>query len=354
MSISDQIRRLQNAKAAIKQAITNKGVTVSDEAKIDEYPALIDSIEAGGDTYYEDLFNIRTNNGFSYIYLFSDCAADELDLSRLDTSGVYTMNHMFYSCKYLTSLDLSSFDTSKVIHMSSMFSDCISLQSLDLSSFDTSNVSNISYMFQNCTALQSLNLSSFDTSNVSNIQYMFKGCANLESVDLSNFDTSDVRDMRYMFSGCTTLQSLDLSSFDTSNVEYMSYMFQNCTALQSLDLSGWDTSKVTQCTSMFDGCVNLQSLDLSSFDVEHIKSNTYLKTIINNCTALVDFQAPKNINGNLDVSTCTALSHDSLMSVINNLVTTTSTKTLTLGSTNLAKITDEEKAIATSKGWTVK
>jgi hypothetical protein len=42
------------------------------------------------------------------------------------------------------------------------------------------------------------------------------------------------------------------------------------------------------------------------------------------------------------------------MSIINNLMTVTSTKTLTLGATNLAKLTADEVAIATNKGWTVK
>jgi surface protein len=105
----------------------------------------------------------------------------------------------------------------------------------------------------------------------------------------------------------------------------MGYMFSYCTNLTSLDVSNWDISKATTISGAF-----------------------------NNCTVLVDFKAPKNISAPMDVSYSTALSHDSLMSIINNLITVTSSKTLTLGATNLAKLTADEIAIATNKGWTVK
>ena len=45
MSISSEITRLNNAKASIKSSIENKGITVSDTKKLDEYSSLIDSIE---------------------------------------------------------------------------------------------------------------------------------------------------------------------------------------------------------------------------------------------------------------------------------------------------------------------
>ena len=41
------------------------------------------------------------------------------------------------------------------------------------------------------------------------------------------------------------------------------------------------------------------------------------------------------------------------MVVINGLQTVTSTQTLTLGTDNLAKLSDAEKQIATDKGWTL-
>lgn len=48
MAISDEISRLQSAKSALKTSIEGKGVTVPSSAKLDAYPALVDSIQAGG------------------------------------------------------------------------------------------------------------------------------------------------------------------------------------------------------------------------------------------------------------------------------------------------------------------
>ena len=44
MSIQTEIERLENEKSALKTAITNKGVTVDEGKKINEYSALVDSI----------------------------------------------------------------------------------------------------------------------------------------------------------------------------------------------------------------------------------------------------------------------------------------------------------------------
>jgi surface protein len=161
---------------------------------------------------------------------------------------------------------------------------------------------------------------------------MFLDCRRLTILDLSYLDTSNVTSMNSMFRDCSNLTSLDISNFNTSNVTDMAYMFDDCTSLTSLDMSNCDISKCSE---------------FSAF------SSMFGSNSTNSCIALTDFKAPKNISASINFQYCTALSHDSLMSIINNLITVTSTKTLTLGATNLAKLTDEEKAIATNKGWTL-
>ena len=48
MAISDEITRLQTAKADLKTAIEGKGVTVPSNTKLDGYADLVDSISGGG------------------------------------------------------------------------------------------------------------------------------------------------------------------------------------------------------------------------------------------------------------------------------------------------------------------
>ena len=47
-TIIQEITRLQNAKSSLKSSLEAKGVTVSSDATLDAYPALVDSIPSGG------------------------------------------------------------------------------------------------------------------------------------------------------------------------------------------------------------------------------------------------------------------------------------------------------------------
>ena len=52
-----------------------------------------------------------------------------------------------------------------------------------------------------------------------------------------------------------------------------------------------------------------------------------------------------------DISDSTMFTREALVEILNNLGTVTRSRSLTLGSENLAKLTEEDKAIATNKGW---
>ena len=114
---------------------------------------------------------------------------------------------------------------------------------------------------------------------------------------------------------------------------------------------------------MFSGCSSLTAIP--QFDTSSVTnmSSIFGSTGLSNLT---DFGGFKNLGMAKSLSSPSSnflthasnLTHESLMNVINNLYDRKSAGysnlTIDFGSTNLAKLTDEEKAIATNKGWTLK
>ena len=133
---------------------------------------------------------------------------------------------------------------------------------------------------------------------------------------------------------------------DTSNVTDMNEMFSDCFALTTVPLL--DTSNVTNMNAMFTGCSALTMIPL--LDTSNV---TNMNEMFSTCSALTTLGGFKNVKTSFNLSNSPLLTHESLMNVINNLydLTSLTTKTLALGSTNLSKLTDEEKAIATGKNW---
>ena len=127
--------------------------------------------------------------------------------------------------------------------------------------------------------------------------------------------------------------------FNTSNVTTMYAMFQYSRNL--ITVPKLNASKVVIVSNMFGNCSNLTNLG----GLENL-GQAY------DTTKSANYSSYK-----LDLSGSNKLTHDSLMNVINNLYDIKSKgcnpQSLVLGSTNLAKLTAEEIAIATEKGWTV-
>ena len=130
-----------------------------------------------------------------------------------------------------------------------------------------------------------------------------------------------------------------VQGFDTSNVTTMYAMFQYCPNL--VTVPKLNASKVIMVANMFANCNNLTNLG----GLENL-GQAYDTTKSANYSSYT-----------LYLSTSNKLTHDSLMNVINNLYDIKSKgcnpQSLVLGSTNLAKLTAEEIAIATNKGWNV-
>ena len=200
--------------------------------------------------------------------------------------------------------------------------------------------------------------SNLDFSSVRDWDYMFYSCANLQTLDATGFDLSEETTLYQMFRNCTNLSSIITDGWDTSSIENMSRVFQGCTSLKSVDLSQWSTSSLANLAYIFSGCSGLNSVNMSGWDLSRLTTESLMRYAFYECTSLTELDMDGVIfpdyNIDMRLYDCTALTVESILSILNSLPQLEGhTRTLFIGSTNIAKLTDEQKAIATNKGWTL-
>ena len=288
MTIADQITRLNNAKASIKESIINKGIDVPDDALLDSYSGYIDSISGGVDPYYKDLYNMRTNNGTNMDALFARTTG-ELDLRQLDTSKATSMGYMFDFSNVNVNID--GWDTKNVTSMSYMFN--YFSGSIDISKLDTSSVTNASYMFQFANT-DNIILTGLSFPSTTSLDNMF-GYAKGTTIDLSSWDISNITNMYFMFNNAE-YKRIDLTGWKTTNVTSMYYMFNRYSSpLEELIIPDWDMTNVTSSDSFMNPSymVNLKLIDLSrSNDTTITKIASYLPT--RTATTFGEVMVPSN------------------------------------------------------------
>lgn len=356
--ISEKLNIINNAKEDIKTAIENKGVVVGNDS-IETYADKINEMQVAG-------FEINDCRYLFYYNARSDIVDELLKLCK----NVTNCTNMFSQNTNVTKIDLSNFDTSLVKEMGGMFNNCTNLEEVNLENFNTKSVTNMGSMFSNCGNLVELDLSSFDFSSMPTLGSMFQDCRKLEKIILPK-SVIKTKSTNYLFRYCNVLKEIDLDVFDLSEVTDMQYMFYYCYQLKTINFNKWQNKVLTSMGAMFTGA-GIVDLDLSGIYGDKLVNIT----AFNNCNSLANLiflhdlgkgYTQKSANYSyykLDLHWSTKLTHDSLMDVINKLYDlnltydvanggTLYTQQLVLGSTNLAKLTADEIAIATNKGWVV-
>lgn len=342
---------LTNYLTDVADAIREKKGT-TDVIPANTFDEEIKNLPSGGGDVSEYFETTITNSTYNY-FVTGKLLRKIPNLTVSD--GTTSLENLFanYKGTYIPSIS----NTSNIKSMRYMFSDCGYITSLSLA-FDTSNCFDFDNFCYNCSNLESISLPG--TPSATSMHNMFAGCTKLKTI--SGINTSNVESIGGMFNGCQSLE--EIPSIDTSKATNMSYMFQNCNKLKNIP-SSINTFSVTNISNMFSGCWALTSIQ--ELNASNINNIFYA---FSSCINLQNFGGLKNLgqayqttasannfNYTLDLSGCTNLTHDSLMNVINNLYDIASAgvqpQKLQLGSDNLARITDEEKAIATNKGWSL-
>ena len=196
------------------------------------------------------------------------------------------------------------------------------------------------YTFQDKTALTSVIL----PSSLTSIEYYaFSGCTGLTSVTIPDSVTAIVY---RAFSGCSSLTSLTLPNNNVSTYYIDSWAFSGC-GLTSLSIPS-SVSSLSQ--GVFAANYSLSTLSLPG---TAINFNTSTNPFYS-CSALENVTLGSGFNGQgLNLSVSTLYTEATIVGWLNALLDRTgqAARTLTMGATNLAKLTAEEIAIATNKNW---
>ena len=326
MSIADQIRRIKNAKAAIKEAIQNKGVSVSDTAKLDEYPALIDEISVGGscDSAWPNFFEWRTQNYTSFKYLFTYAIVNDEFMNLIDgidTTNVkdisYAFNYFNYSSnKQSDELDLTHWDVSKVAYTNRAFYYCGRINNLNISGWDFQKSDDLDYFIAS-SDFNTINMANCNTSTITSFDHFLYYSSKLISIDMTGCDTSMATDMNHMFSNCSKLTTItgELDASRLSNGFYNSssnHPFNKCASLETVYIKN---------IYKYVGITNVAKFSINLGDTK----------VKDECLVYIINELPDLIN-------------DKGLTATDKIV-------LTLPTTNT--LTAEQVQVAISKGWQV-
>lgn len=210
---------------------------------------------------------------------------------------------------------------------------------------------NLNYCFGYNSA-ETISLPSTFGQKATTLRFCFEYCTNLklESNGLPQNFGAEATDVYSCFMNCTGLQSVELPYNFAAKATSCASVFLNCSNLSVIYMQGTSFSKAERLDYFCQNCTSLSTLYLSDGFGAASTNNT---SAFAKCTELTTIEGNPQFKTSVSFADSTKLTVDSLMVVINGLQTVTETQTLTLGTTNLAKLTDEQKQIAYDKGWTL-
>ena len=214
------------------------------------------------------------------------------------------------------------------------------------------NIGNAAYAFAECIKLSQSSFEALmEQATGTAIQgQTFYNCQGITSLTVPD---TVIQIMAYAFSGCSALSSVNLNNVTTLQIG----AFINCTSLPEVNLKN---------VTSLQGSIFAGNTALKKVTFERTPTTApYMAASNNNnmfygCTALEDVVLPNGWNINMVLSDGSAtftnvLTHDSMVAMIANLYDYIggTSHTLTLGATNLARLSAEEIAVATAKNWTL-
>ncbi len=349
-TIADKLLYLYEAKEEIKEAIIDKGVGVLPTDGLKSYATKIGEIEGGGSSptfpewsqgAYESLYNsiiadwpdikaiVETEddevNKYKCLFLLTNDTPEYeyienySGIVKIITSDGEEYNNEPFTHVWDESQDINGKYRYIVFYSNSQnFSFLKDYRPIGIAYNDlaTENRTNFGYMFYECYSLQAI--PELNTGLGTNFSYMFNSCYSLQTIPELNTELGT--NFSYMFQYCFSLQTIP--ELNTGLGADFNSMFRSCSSLQAIP--ELNTGLGTDFNSMFRGCRSLQTIYLLSPSFK----------------GAVSFYSSKY------------LTYDTLIGIFESLPTVVG-KTITITSNSNSKLSEEDKEIATDKGWTI-
>lgn len=281
-------------------------------------------------------------------YMFFNCES-LLEIENLNFNSVNSCNSMFRNCcslRKITNVHFKSIDAY-------MFYDCQNLIKFDNCSFDT--IISLNTTFRDCYSLIEIPILPTIEKQIS-LDFAFSYCFNLKEITL-DCNHQEIS-LYYTFACDNSLQKVTL--LNGENIIGINVAFLYCKSL--MIIKGLNTRNCTNLSSTFGYCNSLsilENIDISKVDKK--PSNCFKECCCLGKFTCVSGQTLPTTGNNLvmdyDFSYC-SFNHEAIVELINSLPNKPSTnnntyKLIVTNNRGVKKLTDEEKAVATNKGWTL-
>lgn len=232
-----------------------------------------------------------------------------------------------------------------------------------IAGLNTSKCSKFNSMFSNAN-LSNLEQLTLDTQSGTDFTYMFQYTvfpSNRAVINLADLNTSKVTTFNSMFNAADYIWTKDFSKWDTSNVINFNSMFYQADFVDAngtLNLSGWDFNSVGNggVSSMFGFASEIKSVNLTNAKMDKMSNMAGMWSYAYTAEIILDGVTLPKVAMNWDANYSHKHTLDTVLGILNALPDITGdglTLTCKLGTQDLAQLTDEQKAIGTSKGWTL-
>ena len=294
-------------------------------------------------TYYPVDAKIWVQTSSDGWYNKTEYTGGDGKISKADFPNFYGAGSFSSNASTVEKFKYFQFDsTSATTNFMHAWQNCSSLT--EFPALDLSKGTDFGDAWNGCSSLTKF--SALDLSSGINFAYTWQNCSSLKEFPM--LDVSSGIDFEHAWYGCSSLTEFPM--VDVHNGTNFNYAWRDCSSLT--EFPALDLHNGTNFNGAWYGCSSL-----TKFPQLDLSKGTDFGNAWSWCTSITTIGGFGAIKESIELNQCTLLTVDSMMNIINQADDLNSLgitgKTMNFGSENLAKLSDEQKSVATSKGWTL-